>query len=93
VHIVEVERKEQALGEPAKKENWIVAVLNSSVVAASVTVLLGTLFSGILLERFKQNTLEIDRARQKQETVTNNQLNVLEKLDVILVNYFLVVSL
>lgn len=63
------------------------AILESSVIATCLAGFLTTVIGGYLLDRAKENSAELERAREKQEALITNQLQVLEELNSVLAEY------
>jgi hypothetical protein len=59
-------------------------VLESSVIATCVAGLLTTVVGGYLLDLAKTNSRELQREREKQAALIENQLDVLESLNSVL---------
>lgn len=74
-------------GHEEPKKPLYVLLLASPVLTALVTVGLGTIVGGYLLEKSKRNAIAAEEAKQKQEAVIKSQLTVLEAINAILAEY------
>lgn len=75
------------MSEIERKKSIYEVILGSSLIATCVAGLLSTFIGGYLLDLSKQNTLEIEREREKREALILNQLDVLERFNIVLADY------
>ena len=75
------------MSEPAPCKSLLQTILHSSVIATALAGLFTTVIGGYLLDRSRDNSLELERERTKQEALVTNQLQVLETLNKVLAEY------
>lgn len=73
--------------EQTREKSPLELLLGSTVVAAIVTAILGTLITNYILQRLKENSLEVQRIRQREQALVDRQLEVLERLDAVVEDY------
>ena len=75
------------MSDTPTRRSLLQTILQSSVIATALAGLFTTVVGGYLLDRSRDNSLELDRERAKQEALITNQLNVLESLNKVLAEY------
>lgn len=75
------------MGSSEATKPWYRVFLESSVIATCLAGLITTVVGGYLLDLAKENTLAVEREREKQSALIANQLQVLEALNSMLAEY------